>query len=198
MLKFYTFLIALILSSTIINCQEIQVSIDLDNKIFVIDKELETKLQMYEDIPEFKEARLFKLSDTLFVLEISYEVDGNIARQRKNLTYQEATELRTKITEKLNSKVPNALLNHDGRIRMLVWNVIQGLTEYGWMVPIGFDVQDGKSAIALYMLTTAGSFIVPYYLTENNSVTDAEATLNIFGGFAGAAHGALLYNPCRR
>ncbi|MBI5323865.1 MAG: hypothetical protein HZB41_01045, partial [Ignavibacteriae bacterium] len=63
------------ISHQLVFSQETQVAIDNDNKFYVIDAELESKLQLFTEYPGFIDARLYQLSEGNYVLEISYKVD---------------------------------------------------------------------------------------------------------------------------
>ncbi len=53
---------------------------------------------------------------------------------------------------------------------MLVETIL-GLGFYGWAVPVGFDIDSDRGAVAAYLLTAGASFYLPYRITRNTSVT---------------------------
>ena len=69
--------------------QERQVPLDLNNQIMIIDKDLRTKLNLFSDIENFSDARLFMDPDSNFVLELSYYTDNALSRERRKLSYGE-------------------------------------------------------------------------------------------------------------
>ncbi len=54
--------------SEICTAQEVLVAIDEQGKIELIDSQLEKKLNLFQEYENFKEARLFKVSDSAYVL----------------------------------------------------------------------------------------------------------------------------------
>jgi hypothetical protein len=64
---------------------------------------------------------------------------------------------------------------------------------YGWAVPVVLEMHD-KTAVALYMLTSATGFFVPLAVTNSIDVTDANAILYNYGATRGIIHGVFLHN----
>jgi hypothetical protein len=173
--------------------QEVQVPIDAEGKLEFIDSEIERDLGMFTDYENFREARLFQISDTSFVLEISYQPQKSLLKVRLPLSAKEAFEFRRKVTERIKLKKPRAVLNQEGRTKLLAGTLALSLGYYGWAVPVTFDVDDGKSFAAIYMLTSGAGFFIPFLGTRDIPVTDAAATLGLYGGTRGIVHGIFLY-----
>ncbi|MCK5741596.1 MAG: hypothetical protein KAH48_05210 [Chlorobi bacterium] len=173
--------------------QEIQVPIDNENKVFVVDKDLESKLAIFPKYKGFVDAKLFKSDDGTFVLEVSYMVDSKLHRKRTTLSQEEVDNLRLRVTDCIKSDCPVILLDQSGRTSFIVGTTILGLGYYGWAVPVMFNAESPEANIGLYSVTSFASFFVPYLITENIQVTEAAADLSIYGGAAGLGHGLLLY-----
>ena len=173
--------------------QEAQVPIDEEGKLEYIDSELGQKLDLFPDYKNFLEARLFQISDTSFVLEISYQPEKTLLKARLPLTAGEAREFRRKVTERIKQEKPQVLLNQEGRTKLLTGSLALSMGYYGWAVPVIFEVEDGKSAVATYMLISGGGFFIPLMATKNIQVTDADATLCLYGGTRGIVHGMFTY-----
>jgi hypothetical protein len=187
-----TIIFILFVSYPKVYSQETQVAIDKDNKLFVIDSDMESKLHLFTEYPGFIDARLYNISEGNFVLEISYKVDERTMRQRKNMNEKEVVELRSKVTQCIQEKCPIILINQEGRTNFLTGTTMLGLGAWDWMVPSILGVEEGSTYTALYLSTAALSFFVPYLLTENAPVTEGAASLSIYGGVLGIFHGLML------
>lgn len=62
---------------------------------------------------------------------------------------------------------------------------------------MAFDVDDSKSVLAIYMLTSGAGFFIPLIATRNMRVTDADATLSLYGGTRGIVHGLFAWGYVR-
>ncbi|MDB5033511.1 MAG: hypothetical protein JWQ98_752 [Chlorobi bacterium] len=174
--------------------QETQVPIDSAGTIQRINPELESKIALFPEYRDFQEARLYRLTDSSFTLEISYGADGTSQRERRPLTAAQVAELRGRVTRAIAERAPSAGLNQEGRARLLAGTTIMGLGYYGFITSVAIQAESGETAVALYMLGSASSFFIPYLVTSKLNVTNAQANLSIYGGVAGALHGVLLYN----
>ncbi len=174
------------------NAQEVQIPIDAEGKIEYIDSKLEQKLGLFTQYSNFQEARLFEISDTSFVLEVYYQPEGKLTKVRVSLSADEATDFRRKVTERIRERKPQVILDQEGRTKLIVGTMALSLGYYGWAVPATLDVDDAKLAVGLYMLTSSAGFYIPLAATRNTPVTDAAATLSLYGGTRGIAHGVAL------
>jgi hypothetical protein len=173
--------------------QELSVPIDAEGKFELIDSKLEQELKLFPDYRGFREARLFQLSDTSFVLEISYQLEDRLLKERLPLSAQEAADFRQKVTLRIKQEKPRSALDQEGRSKLLAGTLALSLGYYGWAVPVTFDLGDGQTIAALYMLTAGAGFFLPYWGTREIPVTDAAATLSLYGGTRGIVHGIFLY-----
>jgi hypothetical protein len=171
---------------------EFSVPFDEGGTIETIDSELNKKLGLFTDYENFEEARLFQVSDTTFVLEIYFRSKGKLIKDRINLSEEGVEELRHKVTVLIKKQAPDIVLNQEGRAKLIMGSLALSLTYYGWAVPAILEVNEAKSVLALYMLTSGGGFFIPFSLTGKGSVSDASATLYIYGGTLGIAHGCFV------
>lgn len=178
----------------ITSAQEVQIPIDEEGKIEYIDWKLEQKLRLFTEYSNFREARLFQISDTSFVLEIYYQPQERLFKVRLSFSAEEAKKFRRKVTEQIKQKKPQVILDQGGRTKLIVGTMALSLGYYGWAVPAALDVDEEKLAVALYMLTSSAGFYIPLSVTRNISVTDAAATLSLYGGTRGIVHGISLAN----
>lgn len=174
--------------------QEVQVPLDQAGRVEVVDARLAERLGLFlDEYPGFREARLFRLADSSFVLEVTVLVQGQTARLRRPLTAAQAGELRRQVTERLAERAPGAALDQDGRFLFLLRMLPLGLGFYGPGVPIVLGVDDGAAIAGTYLLSAGGAFFLPYYLTRNRSVTYGQGVLGVYGATRGAIfHTSLL------
>jgi len=172
--------------------QEVQIPVDKECKIEYIDTKLEKKLQLFPEYSNFREARLFQISDTLFVLEISYKLQEKSLKDRIHFSLEEADNFLQKVTERIIQKDPQVVLDQTGRTKLIASTMTLSMGYYGWVLPMMLEVNDGKLAAALYMLSSGAGFYVPYSVTRKIPVSDAAATLSLYGGTRGIIHGIAL------
>ncbi len=172
--------------------QEVQVSLDQEGKIEVIDSKLEKKLGLFKDYNNFKEARLFKTSDSTYVLEISYKEQQKVLRTRLPLTADETKDLQKEVTDRIQEKSPETGLDQEGRTKLIRGCLGLSMGFYGWALPAALNTNDGKLAAGLYMLTSGAGYFIPFTATRNMQVSDAAATLFLYGGTRGIWHGIAL------
>jgi len=176
------------------NAQEIQIPIDEESNLEYINSELEKELGLFKEYNNFKEARLFQISDTSFVLEISYRPEDKLLRARLPLSATEAQEFKQKVMNRIEKEAPSTILDQEGRTKLIVGSTTLAFGYYGWVIPVAFEADDSKTAVALYMLTSGVGFYVPFSLTKNIAVTDAAATMSLYGGYRGVLHGISIAN----
>ena len=188
----FAFFLFLLLYPTSTRAQEVQVPLDHEGKIDIIDADLEKKLGLFPTYQVFRGARLYQISDTLYVLEITYEAADRTLKARLPLTASAVKDLRDKVSLRVTERAPEATLNHEGRTWMTIGSTTLSLGFYGWAVPVVLEVDDGKIAVALYMLTSGAGFFIPLGMTSSIDVTDAHAILYVYGGTRGIIHGVFL------
>jgi hypothetical protein len=192
-----------------LNAQEKQVPIFPEQEITTINRNYAKKMSFFTGYDDFVEAKLFLTPEKTYALEIFYEVNDSLYKDRKILTLQEKDryleELLQQYTEQAADKTGSGpaagkdtsrttvqLVNQKGRPAMLVMNTIGGLGYYGYALPITFQVEDEKAVVGLYMLASAASFYLPYRITQNRDVTLAQASLNFYGISRGVMHGLFI------
>ncbi|MEA1912958.1 MAG: hypothetical protein U9N06_03865 [candidate division WOR-3 bacterium] len=187
-------MILLIGSTSEIKAQEVQVPIDEEGKIKVIDRELERELNLFPEYENFQKAWIFKVSDTLYALEVFYQSKGELLKSRFILSKEKFNNFFHKVTQRKKGLLPRMVLNQEGRVELLVGTTVLSLGYYGWAVPMICDVEDSKELVALYMLTGGSGFFIPFWMTENIPVSYAESRLSVYGGTRGILHGILFSN----
>src|SRR6185295_17972014 len=116
-------------------------------------------LGLFADIHGLREVLLFQLPDSSFVLELtSAAPHGRVQRDRRPLSAAEALAFRSDVTARIAERARTAGLDQSGRTKLLAGSTILGLGYYGWATAMAADPQDDRAAVAVYMLTAAGSF----------------------------------------
>lgn len=179
------------------NGQESAIPWDSAGRIYVIDVDMESKVGLFPSIEGFIEARLFKVSDSTFSLEVFSARDGKQERTRKEISFKEMSELLAKFRERLGARAPQMFLNQEGRSAVLWGSAIWSLIYYAPMITVAIDPSSGNLSDALpFLIAPVLGYFVPAALTHNASVTEGTASLCLGGMFQGAMHGwalALLF-----
>ena len=185
-------LAALALPGGVAGAQEVQVAIDEAGRIDVITADLARRLGLFAEVAGLREVLLFQLPDSTFVLELTAAASqGRMRRERRALSAAEAAEFRRDVTARIAERAQTAGLDQSGRTKLLAGSTLLGLGYYGWATANAFDPQDDRAAVAVYMLTAAGTFFVPLLASKNRAIPDAVATMTLWGASRGAVHGAL-------
>lgn len=173
--------------------QEVQVPLDVDGRLDEIDRGLASRLGLLlDEYPDLEVARLYRMDEERYILEVTYERDGRVARQRVALTAAEVRDLRARVSAALAELAPEVTLDQDGRFLLLGTTTYLGLSFYGWAVPAVLDIDSGRGILASYMFTAGASFIVPYLYTRTRPVTYGMANAGFWGATRGIAHGLYL------
>lgn len=175
-----------------LEAQEVQVPVDEAGRIQVITAELARRLGLFGEVDGFREARLFQLPDGTFLLEITSGRGNQLRRDRRPLSAADATAFRSDLTARVTARAPTAVLDQSGRVKLLVGTMILGLGFYGPATAAAFDPKDDQTAVAIYMLTAAGSFFVPFLTTRAMAVPTAAADMALWGASRGPIHGYLV------
>jgi hypothetical protein len=91
--------------------------------------------------------------------------------------------------------VPRRATGRTEHIALVGTTTALGLGLYGWAVPGVLGVEASESArafVGLYMLTAAGSFILPHLLLRDQPITPGQANMAFYGGTRGIWLGVLL------
>jgi len=190
-----------------LRAQEKQVPFFPEQEVMTIDRGYAKKMSFFTEYKDFAEARLFLMPDNTYALEIFYEMNDSLYKDRLVMTpdekevylegmlqaYAEQFSERTGMaTGKDTTGREITVLNQKGRPVMLVMNTIGGLGYHGFALPITLQLQDEKAVVGFYMLASGASFYIPYRITKNQDVTLAQASLNFYGISRGVMHGMFL------
>ncbi|MBK6766688.1 MAG: hypothetical protein IPG71_10340 [bacterium] len=166
--------------------------LDSIGKVFVITSELESRLGLFQEYPEFLEARLYQASDSGYYLEILERKDSSQVRTRVPKTAEEVVDLRHRVSLAISQRAPESLYNHEGRAGLIVNSAILSAGFYGWAIPVASKM-DGTASVTTYFFVTAAGILGPALGTDRMDITRATAMMDFYGGSRGIAHGIAVY-----
>jgi hypothetical protein len=172
--------------------QDVQIPFDSAGVVLVVSPELEGLVHLFPQYDGFREARLYRETDSTATLEVLFLLGSETKRDRKLLTVAELIEMRRVVTEAMRGKYFLRDIDQSGRGKLMVGQTLLGLGFYGWALPVAMKVDDPTSFTALYWVIAGSSFFVPYFATMNSPVTRGEATLSLQGSTRGPVHGLAL------
>jgi len=171
---------------------DIQSPLDVNGKIMVIDRSTENRISLFPDKPGFREARLFRLEDGSYTLEIALDSGNNLLRDRISMSATSVEAFRIQVSEKIARLFPQSSLDQKGRNRLINGIRVLSVGFYGWALPASFNVQNGGVAGGMYLVTAGTGFFLPLWMSRNYPITEGSAELALYGGYNGIAHAILL------
>jgi hypothetical protein len=180
------------LCSASLSAQELQIHLDQEGELERIGRKLERDLHLFPEIAKFREAKLFKLSDATFAMEIYYRREGSLFKERRLLPATEVDDLRRRVSARILALHPRALQDLSGRPRFLVRTFLLSYGFYSWGIPLALDLH-GKDAQIIALVTGSAGFLAPFSLTSRHPVSQTAASFSGHLGTTGIAHGVLLH-----
>jgi hypothetical protein len=171
------------------HAEEVLIYIDNENKIQVIDADLEKKLNLFPDYKDFIEARIFRISEEEYLLEIVYKDNGNFTRKKIILDENSFQEFKEKFNSELSALKAEPAIDQEGRYTLLVSSTIFSFSLYGTLAADIMDITSTKNIIALQSLSGSIGFFLPFWFTSDKQITEASAFSYIYGTSGGAFHG---------
>jgi hypothetical protein len=175
------------------SAQEVQVPLDSAGQLTVIDAKTAHRLGLFQNHAVFQDARMFQTSDSTFILEISFQSDGKLLRERKPLSKEEVIAFRNDVTTRMRVMMPHAGLDRSGRAELVGGTTLLAIGYHAWAVPVGLHVNAPSAYVGSYFIASGAGFLIPFLATENTSVTHGEAILAMHGATRGLAHGVCLW-----
>lgn len=160
--------------------------------IQILDEKKGAKTYLAEEYPGFTEARLYLMADSTYALEIFYVKDQNLFKERKYLSQEETEAFRDKLYNQYFHGYTEKEFDQSGRTLLLTGSSVVGLGYYGYALPLSLSVEDEKTFLALYMLSSGAGFFIPLATTKNIEVTRAQASMTLWGQSRGIYHGIAL------
>ncbi len=190
-------LTALLLSGLAAHAQEASVPVDSDGRLERIDAELEAKLGLFPEIPTFREARVFQSDSATFILQVTYRSGSQLMQRRTTFTPSQLQAFRQRVADSIAARATELTLDQEGRAGLLVATTAISLGYYGTAITVAAEIDDGRAIVGTYMLAGATGFFLPYLLTSNRPVREADGSLATSGMALGVGHGiaaSLLVN----
>jgi hypothetical protein len=172
--------------------REVQVALDPERGVTEVGPDLRRELGLFPGVDGFQSARLFRQDDGTLILEISRVEAGTLVRERQRLGDEQIAAFRADLATRFAAQGRTRAVDRAGRSGLVLAETILGVGLYGWAVPMGFDVDSDRGAVASYLLTAGLSFYLPYRITRDASVSIAERNAAIWGGTRGIIHGLML------
>lgn len=82
-------------------------------------------------------------------------------------------------------------IDQEGRYKLLATTTLIGALE-GAMIPVALGSESDRTISSLTLAGASAGFFVPFMLTMDRPVTEAQATFTLYGGIQGALHGVGL------
>jgi len=173
------------------SAQEQQVALDQDGAVFVIDRDLRDRLNLFQDVSGFQEASLFEVDGESFELVIQYRRNDRTLRERRTLSAEDVDNLRTWVTRRIRETRTVVDLNQEGRYGFLAATTYLSSIE-GALIGDALGASDDGVA-TMSLIGGAVGFFAPLIATRNATVTEGEADMTFYGGVQGFVHGLQLY-----
>jgi len=181
-----------VLMPLLVYSQDKLIPIDKSGKLYKVDKTLEMKIKVFNEFPDFAEACLYQTSDSLYYVEVLTGSGTNIAKHKKSLNTLQKDSLIETISQRVTQYSPNALIDQSGKTILLSINTIMGLYYYGPVTSLLFDETSGENITTSALVAGGVGFLLPYLLTNNKDITEAEAYSSFYFQTRGIAYGWAL------
>ncbi len=185
-------LLVLLFVSLLVFSQDKLIAIDKSGKLFKVDKTLEKKISVFSEYSSFSEASLYQTSDSLFYLEVLTGSGNNITKHKKTISFAEKEALIEDISQLIAQFSPNALLDQSGKTSLLAANSLMGLYYYGPVTSLLLGGDSFGTFTTTSLVTGGIGFLVPYLLTNNKDITEAQAYSSFYFQSRGVAYGWAL------
>jgi len=188
--------ISLLLMTGYTYSQEKSIAFFEEEGISIIKSEFAEKAKLFTEYAQFKEAKLYRLADSSFAVEIFYVKDQTDFKDRTIYSKEELHIYLDSIQKIISANYQNFALDQSGRTPLLISSSILGLSYYGVLsaIYIGNHSSDFKGPLSAYMLGAGASYAIPYFLTKDKNVTKAQASMIFHGQTRGAFLGLALAN----
>lgn len=160
--------------------------------IVEITPELRSRLGLFPGVEGFRAARLLVREDGVTVLEVESGTAGRVVRERRVLGPGELEAFQEELADRTVAAGRALVATREGRGGLVLGHTLLGLGYHGWAVPVALDLSSSRGAVAAYLLTAGASFLAPYALTRERSVTRAHRNLTLYGGTRGVVGGLFL------
>jgi hypothetical protein len=197
----YLLLLFMALAASPAVAQEKRVPFDSTGQVDEIDADLEARLALFPHYTSFKWAKLYRLPDSTYALDIRHATPGFTVVTRTALSPTEAATLRSRVEEGMRKFFPApppvaaATTIYDsareGREILVSGTTLNALFLYGVAVPVMLGTDIGTS-IPIYGATAVAGYAIPRLLTRNSNISPGAARLAVGGATIGFLQGGLV------
>ncbi len=173
---------------------ETLVAMDTSRTVLELSPELRNRIGLFPEVENFLSARWFHSNDSTFVLEVAYQKNNVLTRNRSRHTASELRAFRRDLSERLFRLARPTAMDQSGRTGLIVHQTLLGLGFYGWAVPSMLNIEQDRQTVAAYMLVGAAGFGLPFYLTRNRPVSTTQSMLTSYGSTRGLLYGMFVKN----
>ncbi len=190
-LIFISGVIGLMICSGALEAQEVQVPVC--DKIQVITPSMAAEIDFFSAYPGFQQATVYQTPDSLLFIEILYQKDGSIIRERKPMNSEDINLICAQLKLKDAVEVVDDIdFDRDGRRKLIASTMAYSLAYYAWAIPASFDAKSDQAYTGSYLLLASAGFFVPLMATQKGDITNGMAKGYTYGCFLGIGHGISL------
>ena len=187
-----TILLILLFTASWASSQEVEVPFDSAGKIMVFTAEMEISVHLFPKVSHFIEARLLKRDADHFVVDYTYRDGSQIVHAHEDRDGASVAAMRSTVSTKLKRSAPSTLLDHSSRVKFITYETVLSTFLYGPLIMASIQVNDFIIGAGIELLIGGAGFLVPYALTQEMSMSDAQSSLGLGCAFLGIGHGALI------
>lgn len=189
--------------------QNAMVSFDHKGIVMILSADNEKKFNLFPEVNGFESAKIFRQNDSFYVVEIiSNGKTLNKFLDRKS--YQNIqTSVDAKIQEAISGNSAPAITNqkpapavikndggslnadpvNDGRIALLTASTTLSVFVYAPLLATFAGANSGSQYFGAVLLGGSAGFLIPFFATQNEKVTDGMSILATSGASMGMLHG---------
>ncbi|MEO0215757.1 MAG: hypothetical protein ABIL14_01925 [candidate division WOR-3 bacterium] len=164
---------------------EIQIPFDAEGKIYEIDSLFARRLEFFENYPAFQRALLFLQPDSSYIIEIYFQKERAIIKERREVNREEIAKIQQNMAELKAKEISKAIYDRSGYREFLANSFFFAYAVQAPLMTMAFDPPEMRTGMAIYLLSSASGFIIPLVLTRNTDVSKAHARMYITGGIHG-------------
>ncbi|MEO0206633.1 MAG: hypothetical protein ABIL22_08180, partial [candidate division WOR-3 bacterium] len=139
-----------------------------------------------------QKALLFLQPDSSYVIEIYSKKQGAIIREKANVQIETISQIQQEIIALRAEEKPEVIYDHSGYAKFLGNSFLLAYAAQAPLMIMAFNPDEARTAVAIYMLSSASGFVIPLVSTKNSNVSKAHASMYITGGIHGLYVGGAL------
>jgi hypothetical protein len=164
---------------------ENQIPFDVEAKIYEIDYAWAHRIEFFKDYTTLQKALLFLQPDSSYVIEVYSKKDGIITKERITVELETVIQIQQAISSIKAKETPRVVYDRSGYAKFLRNSFLFAYTIQAPLLVLAISPDDFRTGFGLYLLSSAGGFIIPLMLTKKCNVTKAHADMHLNGGIHG-------------